>query len=47
MLFDISGKNALITGASRGLGLGIAEGFAKAGANLILISRNMFIASYK
>lgn len=41
MLFDISGKNAVITGASRGLGLGIAEGFAEAGANLILISRHM------
>ncbi len=41
MLFDISGKNAVITGASRGLGLGIAEGYAKAGANLILISRHM------
>ena len=41
MLFDISGKNALITGASRGLGLGIAEGFAKAGANLILVARNI------
>ncbi len=41
MLFDISGKNAIVTGASRGLGLGIAEGFAKAGANLILISRHM------
>lgn len=41
MLFDIRGKNALITGASRGLGLGIAEGYAQAGANLILISRHM------
>ena len=40
MLFDISGKNALITGASRGLGLGIAEGFAQAGANLILVARS-------
>lgn len=41
MLFDIRGKNAVVTGASRGLGLGIAEGFAKAGANLILISRKL------
>ncbi|MEA4869135.1 MAG: SDR family oxidoreductase [Christensenella sp.] len=41
MLFDIKGKNAIITGASRGIGLGLAEGFAKAGANLILIARNM------
>lgn len=41
MLFDIKGKNALVTGASRGLGLGIAEGYAKSGANLILVSRAM------
>jgi len=41
MLFDIQGKNALVTGASRGLGLGIAKGFAQAGANLILLSRHM------
>ncbi len=41
MLFDISGRNAIITGASRGLGLSIAEGYARAGANLILISRHM------
>lgn len=40
-LFDISGRYAVVTGANRGLGLGIAEGFAKAGANLVLISRTM------
>lgn len=40
-LFDISGRRAVVTGANRGLGLGIAEGFAKAGADLILISRTM------
>lgn len=39
MLFDIKGRNALVTGASRGLGLAVAEGYAKAGANLILVSR--------
>lgn len=41
MLFDITGKNAPVAGASRGLGLGIARGFAKAGANLALVSRQM------
>ena len=41
MLFDIKGKNAIVTGASQGLGLGVAEGFAQAGANLILLSRHM------
>lgn len=40
-LFDIQGKNAVVTGASKGIGLGVAEGFAQAGANLILISRTM------
>lgn len=40
-LFDIQNKNALITGASQGLGLEIAKGFARVGANLILVSRHM------
>ena len=41
MLFDIRGKYDLITGANRGLGLGIARGYAQAGANLILVGRHM------
>src|SRR6516165_5411326 len=35
-LFDLSGRTALVTGSSRGLGRGIAEGMAKAGARLII-----------
>jgi gluconate 5-dehydrogenase len=35
-LFDLSGRTALITGSSRGLGFGIAEGLAEAGATIIL-----------
>lgn len=35
---SLSGKKVVITGASRGIGLGLAKGFAAAGAHLILIA---------
>ncbi|MFK7857446.1 MAG: SDR family oxidoreductase [Granulosicoccus sp.] len=38
-LFDLSGKTALITGGSRGLGLQIAESLGEAGAALMLTAR--------
>ncbi|MFK8083981.1 MAG: SDR family oxidoreductase [Granulosicoccus sp.] len=38
-LFDLSGKTALITGGSRGLGLQIAESLGEAGATLMLTAR--------
>ena len=38
-LFDLSGKTALVTGGSRGLGLQIAEALGEAGARVMLTSR--------
>jgi 2-deoxy-D-gluconate 3-dehydrogenase len=38
-LFDLSGKVAVITGATRGLGQAMAVGLAEAGADLALIQR--------
>lgn len=38
--FDLSGKVALVTGASRGLGFAIAQGLARAGATVVLNGRD-------
>jgi NAD(P)-dependent dehydrogenase (short-subunit alcohol dehydrogenase family) len=39
-LFDLSGRTAIVTGGSKGLGLAMAAGLASAGANIILVNRN-------
>jgi NAD(P)-dependent dehydrogenase (short-subunit alcohol dehydrogenase family) len=39
-LFDLTGRVALVTGGTRGLGLAIARTFASAGADLVIASRN-------
>ena len=38
--FDLTGKAAIITGGSKGLGLAMAAGLASAGANVMLVNRN-------
>jgi gluconate 5-dehydrogenase len=39
-LFDLTGRVAIVTGTSRGLGQSFARALAKSGANLVLTSRN-------
>lgn len=38
-LFDLTGRSAIITGGSKGLGLAMAAGLASAGASVMLVSR--------
>lgn len=40
-LFDLSGKVAIVTGASRGLGQYFARALARAGADLVITSRKL------
>ncbi|KAF0229363.1 MAG: gluconate [Beijerinckiaceae bacterium] len=39
-IFDLSGKTALVTGSSRGLGRAMAEGMARAGARILVNGTN-------
>jgi NAD(P)-dependent dehydrogenase (short-subunit alcohol dehydrogenase family) len=40
-VFDLSGRRALVTGASRGIGLAITKGFAEAGADVVITGRKL------
>lgn len=40
-LFDTTGKVVIVTGASSGLGVSFAKGFAEAGADVVLVARRV------
>lgn len=39
--FDLSGKTALVTGSSQGIGLALAQGLGEAGARLVINGRDL------
>lgn len=40
-IFDLTGKNAIVTGGNRGLGRGMALALARAGADVAVVSRTL------
>ncbi|MDE0305985.1 MAG: SDR family NAD(P)-dependent oxidoreductase [Albidovulum sp.] len=43
--FDFSGRNVLVTGASRGIGLSVAESFVETGARVTLLANDECVES--
>ncbi len=43
-LFDLSGRTAIVTGGSLGIGFGIARGLASVGASVVIASRREALA---
>jgi len=44
-LFDLTGKTALVTGSTKGIGRSMAKGLAAAGAKVIVTGRKQPIAT--
>lgn len=44
-LFDLTGKKAIVTGGSRGLGRGLAEGLHEAGAEVVVIGSSDIVGA--
>src|SRR5882672_1280164 len=40
IMFDLTGKVAIVTGGNGGIGLGMARGLAKVGARVVVAARN-------
>ena len=40
VIFDLSGKVAIVTGGNGGIGLGISRGLAEAGADIVVAARD-------
>ena len=40
-LFNLENKNVLLTGASKGMGLAMAQGLVNHGANVVISSRKL------
>jgi len=40
-VFDLTGKTAIVTGGSMGIGRGIADGLAQAGADIVICARKL------